>query len=189
MGLFEKKLQAEAVVLEDEGHGKMMEKDSHGVDWDWHKFVLEVRPTGEEPFRVETKAKVAWFHEPKQGDVVRVEYESRSHKTELQIEGDPRYDPKMRRAAEKEQKHAEKQRAQALLKGENPQQEGKQADHQMEAFAKEMVRLGDHPRWRVPPFCPQCGAPVDQATASHADRPTCEYCHDPLPATSLGLSD
>ena len=37
--------------------------------------------------------------------------------------------------------------------------------------------------------CPQCGAPVDQATASHADRPTCEYCHDPLPATSLGLSD
>ncbi len=36
-------------------------------------------------------------------------------------------------------------------------------------------------RWRVPATCPQCGAPVDQSTASLAEHPTCTFCHAPLP--------
>ena len=36
--------------------------------------------------------------------------------------------------------------------------------------------------WRVPAVCPHCGAPVDQATESMADQPTCHFCHQPLPS-------
>jgi hypothetical protein len=36
-------------------------------------------------------------------------------------------------------------------------------------------------RWRVPTKCPECGAPVDQSTASLAEHPSCDYCHKPLP--------
>ena len=37
------------------------------------------------------------------------------------------------------------------------------------------------PPWVVPVHCPNCGAPVDQATASRAADPHCEFCSQPIP--------
>jgi hypothetical protein len=37
------------------------------------------------------------------------------------------------------------------------------------------------PPWVVPATCPNCDAPVDQATASMDPDPKCGYCHQPLP--------
>jgi hypothetical protein len=112
--MFEKKALAEALVLDDEGAGNTIAKDMHGVDWDHHKYILEVRPTDAAPFRVETKAKVPIFSKPQPGDVVRVSYEPKGHKVEILIEGDPRYDPKLVKASKKQQRDAQ---AQALLSG------------------------------------------------------------------------
>jgi hypothetical protein len=46
--------------------------------------------------------------------MVKVSYDPKNHKTEIQIEGDPRYDPKIIRASKKQQRAAE---TQALLSG------------------------------------------------------------------------
>jgi hypothetical protein len=35
--------------------------------------------------------------------------------------------------------------------------------------------------WHVPAHCPDCGAPVDLATASVAARPVCAYCGHSIP--------
>ena len=37
------------------------------------------------------------------------------------------------------------------------------------------------PPWTVPTHCPNCGAPVDQATASRDPDPLCQFCHQPVP--------
>jgi hypothetical protein len=112
--MFDKKMQAEALILADEGPCGSTDTDFHGVHWDHHKYVLEVRPTGQNPFRVETKTKVAIGSSPSEGDLVKVSYEPKNHKTEIQVEGDPRYDPKLVSMAKKEQRAA---RTQALLAG------------------------------------------------------------------------
>jgi hypothetical protein len=51
----------------------------HGADWDHHQYNLEVRPAGEAPFRIETKAKVPIFSAPQPGDRVKLSYEHESH--------------------------------------------------------------------------------------------------------------
>jgi hypothetical protein len=112
--MFDKKVPAEALILDDEGSGAVTGTDFHGVDWDHHKYIVEVRPADGEPFRVETKAKVAIFSKPRPGDVVKVSYDPKSHKTEIHIEGDPRYDPKLIRARSKQERSAQ---AEALLNG------------------------------------------------------------------------
>jgi len=73
--MFDQKVPAEALILDDEGAGHVVDTDFHGVDWDHHKYIVEVRPDGGEPFRVETKVKVAIFHKPQPGDVVKVSYD------------------------------------------------------------------------------------------------------------------
>jgi hypothetical protein len=40
------------------------------------------------------------------------------------------------------------------------------------------------PPWAVPAYCPNCGAPVDQAKASHDRDPVCQFCHQPIPVQS-----
>ena len=45
------------------------------------------------------------------------------------------------------------------------------------------VKVRSGPPWSVPANCPTCGAPVDQAVASRADDPRCEFCHEPIPVT------
>lgn len=170
--MFDKKLQAEAQILADEGPGHVIDTDMHGVEWDHHKYILEVRPAGEASFRTETKAKVPIFHAPQVGDVVKVSYDPKNHKTEIHIEGDPRYDPKIIRANRKQQRTAE---AQALLSGAP-----------LSAVSGVVQGIvDDEPQWIVPEICPECGARVDQSTAAVAAHPTCEYCHKPLPCTPV----
>lgn len=41
------------------------------------------------------------------------------------------------------------------------------------------------PPWAVPAYCPNCGAPVDQAEASRQRDPHCQFCHQPTPVTPL----
>ena len=41
------------------------------------------------------------------------------------------------------------------------------------------------PPWVVPAHCPNCGAPVDQARASRAADPFCQFCRQPIPVTPL----
>jgi hypothetical protein len=91
-----------------------VDTDIHGVDWDHHKYIVEVRPAGGEPFRVETKVKVPIFGKPHPGDMVKVSYDPKSRKTEIHIEGDPRYDPKLIRAKDKQDRTAQ---TEALLNG------------------------------------------------------------------------
>lgn len=38
------------------------------------------------------------------------------------------------------------------------------------------------PPWVLPVNCPNCSAPVDQATEAMKLEPRCAYCHQPLPA-------
>ena len=65
------------------------------------KYIVEVQPADGEPFRVETKVKVELVGFPVEGDMVRALYDPESHTVELQLEGDPRYDSKVRKAAQK----------------------------------------------------------------------------------------
>jgi hypothetical protein len=43
----------------------------------------------------------------------------------------------------------------------------------------------DEPQWRVPASCPECGARVDQSTASMAEHPKCEFCEHALPVERI----
>jgi hypothetical protein len=54
------------------------------------------------------KAKAA--HSPNIGDLVNARYDVASHKVEVILEGDPRYDPKLRRAEKKARREQEKAR-------------------------------------------------------------------------------
>jgi hypothetical protein len=174
--MFDKKVQAEALILDDEGAGHVTDTDFHGVYWDHHKYIVEVRPDGGEPFRVETKAKVPIFHKPRPGDVVQVSFDPKSHKTEIHIEGDPRYDPKLIRANSKQERAAQRE---ALLSGA-PVPAASNVEHHI---------VDDEPRWNVPAACPECGARVDQSTASFAAHPVCTYCAKPMPCEPVSAED
>ena len=113
--MFDKKAQADAVILADEGPCGSEDTDIHGVHWDHRRFVVEVRPADGAPFRVETKAKIPIRSSPRTGDVVRVSYDAKSHKAEIIIDGDPRYDPKIIREKTMEQRKA---MVDALLAGQ-----------------------------------------------------------------------
>lgn len=76
-------MQAEAVILDELSYGNVVDRDFHGVDWAHYKYILEVRPSGEAPFRVETKVKVPIFSSPSQGDTVSVTFDPKSHQAEV----------------------------------------------------------------------------------------------------------
>jgi hypothetical protein len=190
--MFAAKEQAEAVVLEVEPPGAFSETDMHGINWEHRKYILEVRPAGQRPFRVETKAKVGAYHHPGTGDSVTVSFDPKSHKTEIHIDGDPRYDPRLIRKERKEQEAA---RREALLSGApDPAVVARSheiADRALSHNAEQLDWVHHHPaarpvhhaepRWTVPAVCPVCGARVDQSAASAAEHPACRYCANPLP--------
>jgi hypothetical protein len=76
-------------------------RDLRGNEWVRRKYIVEVRPEGSDAFRTTAKARVIFLHGPAPGDVVRARYDVDSHRVELMLEGDPRYDQKLLRAAEK----------------------------------------------------------------------------------------
>jgi hypothetical protein len=191
--MFEAKERAEAVVLAVEPPGAFSETDMHGTEWEHRKYILEVRPAGQPPFRVEAKAKVAIFHRPGERDTVTVSFDPKSHKTDIHIEGDPRYDPKLIREAKKEHDAARKH---ALLTGAPDPDAVALSHHNAELAlshnAEQLAALRHHPsgarpephhepQWTVPAICPECGARVDQFTAVMSKDPRCEFCHNPLP--------
>ncbi len=102
-GAFAKKRSATATVRADEGSGAVVATDSHGMSSTRHTYVVEVQPDNGQPFRVETTRRVPGYHHPVPGDVVNLLYEEKGHKTEIVIEGDPRYDVKLRREQAREQ--------------------------------------------------------------------------------------
>jgi hypothetical protein len=177
--MFDKKEPAEALIVADEGPGNVEDTDIHGVHWDHHKYIIEVRPPGEAPFRIETKAKVPIFSKPRPGDVVKVAYDPKNHHAEIQIEGDERYDPKLVREREKQQAAA---RRDALLSGA-PTPEATGTVHYAHGH------LDDEPRWTVPAKCPECGARIDQTAAEASGDPRCEYCEKPLPRMRVRAHD
>ena len=181
--MFDKKSQAQALIIADEGPGNVEDTDLHGVHWDHHKYIVEVRPAGEAPFRVETKAKVPIFHHPSPGDVVTVTYDPKNHQAEIQIEGDERYDPKIIREREKAAKAAQHD---ALLSGA-PAPAGQGVVHYVDSGV--VHHLNEEPRWTVPAKCPECGARVNQSAAQASSDPRCEYCEQPLPRVHVRTHD
>ena len=77
--------------------------------------------------------------------MVKVSCDPKSHKTEIHIEGDPRYDPKLIRAKNKQDRAA---RAEALLSG-GPAPVARGVVHHI---------VDDEPRWQVPATCPASSA-------------------------------
>ena len=132
-------------------------------------------------------------HHPETGDAVTVSFDPKNHKTEMHVDGDPRYDPRLIRKARKERESA---RRKALL-GEalDPAELAWShdiADQALSHNAEELARVHHHPpaapaerhpepQWTVPAVCPVCGARVDQSTEAAAAHPACTYCANPLP--------
>jgi hypothetical protein len=105
-----KKATAKAKIIADEGY-VMVDRNQRRT-LQHHTYIIEVHPDGGEPFRTEVKAWVPWPGQPRAGHVLNVSYDPESRQAELQIEGDPRYDWKLREA--QAQADAARQREQLL---------------------------------------------------------------------------
>jgi hypothetical protein len=111
-----KKVPAQAKIIADEGYGMAM---NSGEAYLHHQqYIVEVHPETEPAFRVEVKAWVSWPDMPAVGDVVRVLYVPGTKKVELDLEGDPRFDWKLRKAQAEQAAAAERER---LLNEPTPQ--------------------------------------------------------------------
>jgi hypothetical protein len=104
----QKKVAAKAKIIADEGY-VMVDRNQRRT-LQHHTYIIEVHPHGEAAFRTEVKAWVPWPGQPHKGDVLDVMYDPKSHNAELQIEGDPRYDWKLREAQRDEQAAQERER-------------------------------------------------------------------------------
>jgi hypothetical protein len=60
-----------------------------------HKYVVEVQPVGGPPFEAQVKDVFHVHWAPKRGDLLKVRFNTRSHKVAFDLEGDPRYDAAM----------------------------------------------------------------------------------------------
>jgi len=98
-------VEGKATIVADEGYTGFKETGPNFA-WEHCKYIVDVHPEGGEPFRAETVAKVAFLGGPNVGDVVNCKYDEKSHKVHLLLDGDPRYDPRLQRAAEKAQHEA-----------------------------------------------------------------------------------
>jgi hypothetical protein len=107
-----KKVAAQAKILADEGSGWAMKSAS--VALQRQKYIIEVYPPGEPPFRVETKVWVSWLDAPGVGMMVNVLYVPGTQKAKIVIKGDPRFDWELRAAEKKQAAEAERTR---LLNG------------------------------------------------------------------------
>ena len=94
------KVPAKAKILADEGYGMVNKSQTHTLQH--QKYIIEVHPDGDEPFRAEVQVWVSWPGQPRVGDVVNVSYDPKSHKAEIELEGDPRFDWRLQQAQAKQ---------------------------------------------------------------------------------------
>lgn len=124
--MFGKHLEpAEATVLFVEIQGNVTRNTAHGVQRKY-ALILDVRtPTGH-VFRAPTQEYFVLFSHPKVGDRVKVRYDPKSLKVELDTKGDRRYDMAAQDLAQK----AERAAILAAPAGTPLLQDGKQQAHQ-----------------------------------------------------------
>jgi hypothetical protein len=137
--------------------------DLHGNSWVHHKYIVEVHPAGGSAFRAEVKTRVSFEASPHTGDLVKARYDVDSHKVELILEGDARYDPKLRRA-EKKAKRAE------LLHG-TPGTPPAAVGSALDPELQELMDLEEAERRAATSGAPAApGRPAAPAPASRMDR-------------------
>ena len=95
-GLNNNEIRAKAKILADEGYGMVNKSQTHTLQH--QKYIIEVHPDADKPFRTEVQVWVSWPGQPQVGDVVSVSYHPKSHKTKIELEGDPRFDWKLQQA-------------------------------------------------------------------------------------------
>ena len=105
--MFGKKLPAKATIIADEGYKFANNSGTHALQHE--TYIVEVHPEGEEPFRTEVTGWVSWPDMPQVGDEITVLHKAGSHKVELHLEGDPRFDWKLRAADKKSQAAARRE--------------------------------------------------------------------------------
>lgn len=89
-------VEAKATVVMIRQHDKVATND-----WRRYDLILDVEAPGRAPFRTETHEQMLLGgFKPKAGDVIGVLVDPRGTDLRLQLDGDPRYDLKARRAAE-----------------------------------------------------------------------------------------
>jgi len=114
-----KKVAATAKVLMDEGYGLTMKDGS--VALEHRKFIIEVYPPDEPPFRCETKVWVNWPDIPEVGVMMNVLYIPGKQKAEIVIAGDPRFDWNLKAAQKQAAAEAERNRLLSGQPGKPPQ--------------------------------------------------------------------
>lgn len=87
---WQKKVAAQARILADEGYYWTYKSSSASLQW--QKYIIEVYPPAEPPFRTETRVWVNWLNSPGVGVMVNVLYVPGTKKAKIVIEGDPRFD-------------------------------------------------------------------------------------------------
>jgi hypothetical protein len=89
--------RAQATVVDAQQHPKIATNDYRKYD-----FVIDVHPSGEPAFRTEVQETfVVMGLKPEVGDVVKVIFDPSSRRAMFDLDGDPRYDLKARKAQER----------------------------------------------------------------------------------------
>jgi hypothetical protein len=128
--------------------------------------TVELHPDGQQPVRAELHLDPLdrhWNDDtffPLEGEVRGFLYDPASGEVQLDMD-DPRNSQKARESdLDRLMAEADEEDPQPAAPGENV----------------------TGPPWIVPATCPNCSAPVDQATMAMETDPRCAYCHQPLPA-------
>src|ERR1700683_3567080 len=95
-----RKATAPARLIADEGYKFAHNSGRKALQHE--TYIVEVHPETEPAFRTEVKAWVSWPDMPKVGDTVQVTYQPGTHRVELDIKGDPRFDWKLLEAKNKD---------------------------------------------------------------------------------------
>jgi hypothetical protein len=146
-----KKVPAPAVILVDEGYNLSSNGPTSAKQHE--KYIVEVHPEGAAPFRVEVKAWVDWPSMPQVGDTVTVLWEPGTQKVELALEGDPRYDAKLRK---QQQAQADAARREELLSAPIMAPQPAAAAPPSQAQTGFCSSCGQ-PHGPGDAFCPRCG--------------------------------
>lgn len=113
-----KEVAARAKIIADQGC-YVTQKSRNSTLW-YQTYIVEVYPETEPPFRAEVKGWVCWLDKPEEGTEVQVLYVPGTKKVKLDLEGDPRFDWKLRQANEKAGKAARREELLNAPEAEDP---------------------------------------------------------------------